>query len=345
MKHRILLASLAISFVFLFGCSLNQNGGTTQTSAATVQDYYPIRENVHLIYQGEGNEYASYDMYVDYTSDTKVQQRVNNGGTEVVQVIEVADGKVTRVFRQGETYYRENSLDKTNDDQEVLLMEPIAAGTSWTLSDGSTRTITDVTADVETPSGTYSAVSVETQGPNGTTTDYYAKEIGLVKTVATGTDYEVSSSLSEVQEDTPFTQSIRFYYPNINDDQLYYKDRDITFYTNDVTKDVLAAAYKEQIPGQPGRVFSDNTKINSYTLNQDGVVCLDLSRDFLTEMNAGSGYEAMILQCVANTFGPYYGSDQVILTIDGSLYESGHIAMGEGEALPVATEGSVEITE
>lgn len=321
------------------------DGGSPAPSAQTetAADYFPIRPNVRYVYQGEGNEYASYDLYLDYTTDTKVQQRINNGGTELVQVIEVADGKVTRLFRQEEVYYRENFLNKTDGAQEVLLMEPIQAGTSWTLSDGSVRRITGVAVPVDTPSGSYSAVCVETAGTNGTTTDYYAKDVGLVKTVTAGDGYEVSSSLSEIQENAPLTQSIRFYYPNINDDKLYFKDREISFSTNDITRKVLEAAYREQIPGQPGRVFSEHTRINSYYLNRDGMAYLDLSADFLTEMNAGAGYESMILQCIANTFGSYCGADKVILTIDNSLYASGHIALEKGEALHVQTDGCVPL--
>lgn len=86
------------------------------------------------------------------------------------------------------------------------------------------------------------------------------------------------------------------------------------------------------------------TKINSLYLNEDGMVYIDLSREFLTEMNAGSGYEAQILQCVANTFGSYYGSDKVIVTIDNNLYESGHIKLAQGEYLTVDTKESTEIS-
>jgi hypothetical protein len=52
-------------------------------------------------------------------------------------------------------------------------------------------------------------------------------------------------------------------------------------------------------------------------------------------MNAGSGYEAMILQCITNTLGNYYNTDQVYITIEGKPYESGHIVMKKGETFKV----------
>ena len=50
-------------------------------------------------------------------------------------------------------------------------------------------------------------------------------------------------------------------------------------------------------------------------------------------MNAGSGYEVMILQKLGNTFAKYYNANGIILTIEGEPYESGHILMREGKRL------------
>ena len=356
MKKVLALFLSALLFASAFGCAPKQTEGAASPSPSAAEsvapsdeagmaaDYCPAAENAHYVYQGEGSEYASYDVYVDYTSETRIQQRVNNGGTVLARVVEIADGKVTCVYSQEESYYRENALLKSDGRQEVLLMDPIKTGTTWTLIDGSVCTITGTDVSVETPSGAYSAVAVETiYSSGGKTVEYYAKGIGLVKTVSTGEGYEVSSSLSEIQKDVPFSQTVRFYYPEGNDGKIYYKDLELSFRTNDVTRTALETAYKQPFEGIPGTVLSDNTKINSLYLNDDGMVYIDLSRDFVTEMNAGAGYETQILQCVANTFGSYYGADKVILTIDNSLYESGHIKLNQGEYLTVDTEESTEI--
>ncbi len=162
-------------------------------------------------------------MYPDYAAGNLVQQRVNNGGTELVRVLTVKNGTLTRVYQQGEIYYRENYLGKSDGEPEVLLMEPIEAGTTWALADGAVRAITDVAAAVDTPSGSYLAVAVETQWAESTVTDYYAQGVGLIKSVSKGKDYEVSSSLSEIREDDVFTQTVRFYYPSVNDETIYYR--------------------------------------------------------------------------------------------------------------------------
>lgn len=65
------------------------------------------------------------------------------------------------------------------------------------------------------------------------------------------------------------------------------------------------------------------------------MVYLDFSKELVSEMNAGSAYETMILQCITNTIGIYYGVHKVYITIEGKSYESGHIAKKKGEFFTV----------
>lgn len=318
----------------------------TETETFTIAEYYPIKENVRYVYEGIGNEYASYEVYHDYVSDHKVQQRIDNGGTVLARIVEMKDGQLINTYSRAEAYYRENLLDSKNGEEEVLLMEPLKVGTTWKVNDSSVRTITNLSADVSTPSGNYKAIEVSTEGPHGQTVDYYAKGIGLVQSLFSSEGMEVSSSLSKIEENVPFVQTIPFYYPNINDDRLYYKSKEIQFHTNDITRKVLEQAYKENIPDSVNAVLTKNTKINSLYLNQDNHLYIDLNQAFLTEVIAGSGVESMILQSIVNTFGHYYGVEKVYLTIDHEPYSSGHISMNKGEFFKVTpTEEAIELKE
>ena len=66
---------------------------------------------------------------------------------------------------------------------------------------------------------------------------------------------EVSSSLSKMEENAPFVQTISFFYPNINDDRLYYHNKEISFHTNDITKNIVEKAYKENVPDSTSLEF------------------------------------------------------------------------------------------
>jgi hypothetical protein len=68
-------------------------------------------------------------------------------------------------------------------------------------------------------------------------------------------------------------------------------------------------------------------------LGDDGKAVVDLNAAFLTEIKTVPDSEEMILRSLANTFGYYFGTDQVILTVEGKPYDSGTTALGEGKAL------------
>ncbi len=261
----------------------------------------------------------------------------------MAKVLEIKDGKLTLVFTREEAYYRENFLKAESNADDVLLMEPLKQGTTWTLKDSSKKTITNISADVTTPSGNYKAIEVTTEGKNGKTVDYYAKNVGLVKSVFNPGESEVSSTLSKIEENVELKKTVNFYYPNLNDEKIYYQAKELSFKTNDITKMILEKAYKDIVNEKFQKAFTTNTKINSLYLNKDNMVYIDLNSAFINEMNAGAMYEKMILQSVANTFGHYYDKDKVILTIDGKLYESGHILMKKGEYLKVSDEGTEEV--
>lgn len=333
--------------------STNKNNNSTNNkgnkepnpSLETIKDYYPMKKNARYLYEGVGNEFATYEVYNDYISEDKVQQRINNGGTIMVNVLELSNGKLSKVYSREEAYYRENLLKANSNEKEVILMEPLEKGTTWTLKDGRVRTITNTAVELTTPIGKYKTVEVTTKNANGKTIDYYAKNVGLVKSVFISEGTEITSTLTKMEENVPLVQNINFFYPNIDDGKIYFSSKEISFYTNEITRKMLAEAYKEPINSQLGVVFSKNSEINSLYLNQDGSVYVDLNQAFIDEMSAGAANEALILQSVVNTFGQYYQSERVYLTIDNKPYESGHIKMKKGEYFKVETQNSIEIKD
>ena len=336
MKKLKFFVSVILLLPLIVGCSTKIKDETL-----LAKDYFPIFANTLYEYEGKGIEYASYKEFIDYTTSDRIQRRINNGGTESAEVVQVANGKVTVIWRQSEIYYRQNELDRKGT-VEILLMEPIKVGTHWTNSDTSVSTITSIAKDVATPSGTYQAVEVTKSGSDPTTINLYAKDVGLVKTIYNPGPDEISSSLKKIDKNASLSQSINFYYPNITDGKTYYETRILNFQTNDITKIILETSYKKTI-AEAGKVFNETTKINSLSLQDDGIVTIDLNQSFLDDMNAGSLYESMILQSIATTFGTYYLADKVVITIDGKLYKSGHIVFTEGQSLRVNKADAVQV--
>lgn len=307
-------------------------------SPYSIEMLFPFENDQYRVYEGKGGEYAGFDEYVDFRENNRIQLRMNNGGTEIVRVIERKDGELLEILSEPEVYYVENFLSKKPKEARVLLKEPIVVGTSWVNSEVETSTITSIDTTVQTPLGTFTAVEVvrvsQDDGITYTTTDYYVPEIGLVKTINGGGGYTTEASLKVDEKMVTQRKVMNFYYPNIDDERLFLYRKEIAFKTNDIPRNLFLAAYKD-LPEEAGIVLTENTKVNYLYLNNDGMVYIDLSQDFITEMNAGAGYEVLILQSLANTFGDYYGAQKVMLTIEGEPYESGHIVLDKFEPLDV----------
>ena len=348
MKKLLLIISLLFSLVLLSSCAnkdavkpSEDNKSTppeTKAELLTIKDYYAYKENTKYVYEGQGNEYASYTVFIDYKSGNRVQLRSNNGGTEMVK-----DGELRILLSRGECYYRENLTQVPSNNLEILLKEPLALGTSWTLADSRKRSISNLEVDVTTLLGTYKTLEVTTEGKDGRTLDYYAPNIGLVKSVFTANGLEVSSTLSKLETDVPFIQTVRFYYPNANVDKLSFVNKQLSFKTNDLTRIIFENAFEDLPKGDLAKVLGPNVKIKSLYLNKDNRVYIDFTKELLSEMNAGTGYESLILKSITNTIGTYYGVDKVFITIEDNPYVSGHIAMKKGEFFTVNLTNSVEL--
>jgi spore germination protein GerM len=352
MKKNICAIIIILTFGLLAGCSKepstkvtpSENAETTKTidpsskdttEVAKIGDYYPFEKKLKFIYEGDGNEYATYSVFIDYLGGTRQQIRINNGGTETVQVLENSDGELRRIYSKGENYYREDVTSKSNQKPDVLLKEPLTKGNSWIALDGGKRSITSLKVAIKTPLASYECIEVTTVRKESTNKEYYAANIGLVKTIFTSGGSEVSSTLSKIEESIPFVQTVKFYYPNGNDSLNYTTDRELSFNTNDITKKIFENYFKEAPNKNVGKLITANTTIKSLYLNKDNMVYVDFSKEFTQEMNAGSGYEGQILQCIANTLGDYYMVKKVYITVEGKPYSSGHILMKKGEAFVV----------
>lgn len=366
MKKHLLSISIILLLILLVGCKKDdqtKDNGTpsiTPTTAPVVtlpaqvtpqdnpseasnqekkiEDYFPLKGNTEYIYEGEGNEYASFRRYIDFIDleNQKYQTRTNNGGTETVRVLEMKDGKLTVINQVNECYYRENLLDKVGSKtEEIILMEPLVLGTKWTLSDQRVREITNEEAQIVTPLGSYKALEVTTKEKEGTTKDYYAYGVGLVMTIYEAEGMKVTSSLSDINTQVPYIQTIDVFYPDA-DEKIYVEPVMLTFFTDDDTKQILEETLKKDTKKETFLpLASVNTKVNSLYLGEDQVVYVDFTKEFANEMNAGAGYELLILQSITNTLGNYYGVNKVSISLEGKPYESGHILMKQGEALEV----------
>lgn len=348
MKNIKKLLIVALSSLMIFSSCAKQSKPAeekpSETVKLTVKDLFPFKENVFMKYQGVGNEYAEFQTYVDYIQGDKIQIRNINPGTTLAKVYEIQNGELRLITSKEEFYYRENILDSTSKSYDVLIKEPIEKGTTWTNKEGLKRYISNTEAKVTTPSGEYIAVEVTTEGKDYKIFDYYVKNIGLVKTVFKTGDSSIESNLEKIEENAFLTQTVKFYYPDFDKEKLAFKSEKIQLKTNENIDKIFESHLKNAPSSGLNNVFSQNTKINKLSFNSSqNKVYIDLNQEFITEMNAGSSLEALILQGLVNTLGDYYNVDKVYISIDGKPYESGHIAITENDVFYVDYKNIYEI--
>jgi hypothetical protein len=322
------------------------NRGKTNIAEYTINDYFPFKENTIMDYESVGNEFAEQTVFFEYIEGNKAQMKIFNPGTVVVKVLENSEGELKEIYSEGEFYHIENVLNKADENNTILLKEPLKPGTSWTIPGGHKRAITGVDVDLELPYGKVKALEVVTQlGDGRQVSDYYVREIGHVATIYKDGEFVVETLLGEIKN-SPYKSEIVFYYPSHGDIETVYMDRDIEFNTNDDIKDILEYDFKNPPSEKLISPISQNTKINSLTLESgNGIVRADFSKELVSEMNAGSGFEYEILRSITNTLGDYYGVDKVYISIEGRPYASGHYEIGEDEFFEVDKEGIKEFKE
>lgn len=145
-------------------------------------------------------------------------------------------------------------------------------------------------------------------------------------------EIDYTNDPSEVEEDL-----IKLYLYSASADKFFYVNTKLLEDDPDITNKLVtvlkSSPHKSLVANIP-----ESTKINSIT-KKDDMAILDLSENFVTDSNVGSGVETNILQSITNTVGEALDVDKVKILLDGKPYASGHILMNEDEFFTVNTEG------
>ena len=143
--------------------------------------YFPIQPGLRWEYQGTGNEFATYTNECVRAQGDLAQFR-GKSGTTTGSLFKVTNDAVTRLARK-ELAEDRNLLTLTPEENYVLLKAPVVPGTSW--ANGSeTRSIMSIGGVVDVPAGSFQdvvKVEVTTPGQTAKTYEYYARDIGLIR--------------------------------------------------------------------------------------------------------------------------------------------------------------------
>ena len=198
MNKNILKKAVTISIIVLLIISMQGCVKKEQIKPETILDYMPLSVGNTWVYEGEGNEYASYTQKIEYIDGDKYQISVNNGGTISAHVLAVKSDEARLVFHQGENYDNKNFL-KENANADVLVFKyPVVLGAKWNSANVDFEIIS-TSSKLTVPAGTFSdctAIQISYQGSNSKTIYYLKKGIGIVEVeFSTNDGYKVYSRL------------------------------------------------------------------------------------------------------------------------------------------------------
>ena len=172
----------------------------TQTLA--LKEYF-LADGKKAHFQGEGIEFATYDVQTKWLNDNYVAHYVNNGGVEVQRIFRITPTTIELVV--DEVIQTEKPdvpkiewLEKVKP-LEIVLQSPIKKGATF-----DKWTVVKVDEQVITPAGTYNdVIVVEDKGKDYVDTRYFAKGVGEIKSVYTmamdnNETYKTTSTLDKI---------------------------------------------------------------------------------------------------------------------------------------------------
>ncbi len=299
--------------------------------------WMPRLDNVSYHYVGTGNEYAAYSWYPQFNQDDFYQIARNNSGTTVAEIYEYRADAIVRTFQNEETYYRDNFSEigtiPADTIEETVLQLPIEVGTTWE-GDGTDFEITAVDHEITVPADTYTTLEITIAYEDGATTKrYYAENVGLVAEIYEDGEFVVESKLETIEENSTEVIPVSVYVADEQAMGMDVVDADVQLMTNDPARVALQELLSGQNPDYPEtNILPEGTEIQYLFLNSDRVIEVDVSEEF-ENMNAGSTGELFFIYNLVNTLSQYYGTDEVLLTVEGEPYSGAHMILKDGETL------------
>lgn len=138
-------------------------------------------------------------------------------------------------------------------------------------------------------------------------------------------------------------KSVRLYFYDVVNDNIVYYDDTIEVTDKAVTT-ALINALKHPTNPDVTPAIAKNISLTSAKLDKENnIFTMDFKDNFVSEMNLGSGSESNTLRTIVNTIGYNFKVDNVIITLGGKPYSSGHILMNDGESFKVSLDNVIKL--
>ena len=317
-KNLVILLTFTIISVFLVvSCGKNNAKAdnkpieTTQFSTSDLKTMFPYSEGVELTYSDGSNN-----------TNVKIGEIANNS-------ITISNEEKTKI---------EFSNEGIKVDNDFLLKLPIKKDASWDTSKGK-ATIKNDKYLLSTILGNIETIEVKVENNK---TYYIAKNFGIVKIIDKKNNKEVSYELISIKapvkdskpvdkpesSESPTLEKSNvnkvYYYDVVEDRMVYVNVEEKTVDKNNAPK-VFEELFKNSPNSDISPLMTSTTKIKSIDVDKkSSTVTMDVSEVFTETMNLGSSGEIGVLNGIAYTLGNTYKCDNVVITVNGKEFATGH---------------------
>lgn len=165
--------------------------------------YFPAQVGRNYKFRGEGDEFAYFERELIYVREPFLQLH-DISGTSMAKIYKIESDQISLISSQAEFYENKNLLLDLNKDikiEEIILKTPLKKGMQWE-TNGKTKEIFATDMIIKVPAGIFHDVIIikinyPNQDSNNFGFDYYAKNMGLIKSeyIISDDDYRIVSEL------------------------------------------------------------------------------------------------------------------------------------------------------
>lgn len=220
------------------------------------------------------------------------------------------------------------SLISCNNDSKKTASEsnPPQTDTAKPTVDESKDTVSDSNKKPEVPN--------ETEIPKENTEETESPKNTDVSPIA-----ETDSTSNVTKEN----RSVRLYFYDVINDNIVYYDDTVEVTDKAVTSAIINALKYPSNPNIDPNI-KPNINVTSAKLdNTNNTFTVDFPSNFVSEMNLGGGVESSTLKAIVNTLGYNFNVNNVIITLGGNPYSSGHMQMSSGESFKVSFDNTINL--
>lgn len=120
---------------------------------------------------------------------------------------------------------------------------------------------------------------------------------------------------SDTEPETENPVSVTLYHSDATAENIVSETAQIPELTAQALVDLLSS----------NGVIAENVTVNSFSIDADNMILLDLSSEFSSRLNQmGSSGEYLMLGSLVNTFIDAFDAGGILITVDGQSLETGH---------------------